>query len=175
MNAVRWYVIFTKAQEEDRAERNLTAWDVPVFYPRIKKRQYNEFTGKAIYFARPLFPRYLFARFDIEKTLHKIHNTRGVEKVVGFNSIPAPVSDDVIDLIQSQVADDGFVRLNDELRHGDKVRINDGSLQGIHGVFDRTMKDKRRVLILLNTINYQASLVVESDLVQKASHSCWSN
>lgn len=171
MNAVRWYVLYTKAQEEDRAEKNLTAWGVETFNPKIKKKQFNQFTGKAIEFSRPLFPRYLFARFDIDKTLHKIYNTRGVVKVIGFNCMPTPVGDEVVELIQSKVATDGFVRLNDELRRGDEVRINNGSLKGINGIFDRKMKDNSRVMVLLNSINYQARLVVESDLVQKASHS----
>lgn len=171
MNAVRWYVLYTKAQEEDRAEQNLTAWGIETFSPKIKKTQVNQFTGKRIQFSRPLFPRYIFARFDIEKTLHKIHNTRGVEKVIGFNCMPTPVGDEVIDLIKSKVAADGFVRLNDELRRGDEVRISNGSWKGINGIFDRTMKDKSRIMVLLNTINFQASLIVESDLVQKASHS----
>ena len=171
MNAVGWYVLYTKAQEEDRAEKNLTAWGIETFYPKIKKKQFNQFTGKAIEFSRPLFPRYLFARFDIEKTLHKIYNTRGVDKVVGFNGIPTQVDDQVIALIQSKVAADGFVCLNDDLKRGDEVRINDGSLKGINGVFDRRMKDKNRIMVLLNTINYQASLIVASDLVQRASHS----
>ncbi len=171
MNAERWYVLYTKAQQEDRAEKNLTAWGIETFYPKIKKKQFNQFTGKAIDFSRPLFPRYLFAKFDAERILHKIYNTRGVGKVISFNCIPTPVDDEVIALIQSKVAADGSVRLNDELRRGDEVRINNGSLKGINGIFDRTLKGKSRIMILLNTINFQASLIVESDLVQKASHS----
>lgn len=171
MNAERWYVLYTKAQEEDRAEKNLTAWGIETFNPKIKKRQFNQFTGKATDFSRSLFPRYVFAKFDAERLLHKIFNTRGVNKVISFNCIPTPVDDQVIDFIQSKVAADGFVRLNDDLKRGDEVRINNGSLKGINGIFDRTMKDKSRVMILLNTINFQASLIVGSDLVQKASHS----
>jgi transcriptional antiterminator RfaH len=171
MNSARWYVLYTKAQEEDRAEKNLGAFGVETFNPKIKKRQFNQFTGKATDFSRPLFPRYIFARFDIEKTLHKIYNTRGVDKVIGFNGIPTPVDDHVIALIQSKVAADGFVRLNDDLKRGDEVRITNGSLKGINGVFDRKMKDKSRIMVLLNTLNYQATLVVATDLVQRASHS----
>lgn len=171
MNAVQWYVLYTKPQEEDRAEQNLTAWGVQSFNPKIKKAQINQFSGKAIYLSQPLFPRYIFARFDVEKSLHKIYYTRGVQKVISFNGIPTPVNDDVITLIQSKVADDGFVRLEDELRRGDEVRINNGSMKGINGIFDRTMKDKSRVMILLNTLNYQASVIVARDLVQKANPS----
>jgi transcriptional antiterminator RfaH len=167
-NVAHWYVIYTKPNEEDRADRNLAAWGLETFYPQIKKKQVNEFTGKAIYFSRPLFPHYIFARFDAETLLHKICGTRGVQRVLSIDYRPAPVADEIIDVIQSKVADDGFVRLNEMFRRGDEVLIKDGSMKGINGIFDRTMTDKNRVMILLTAINYQATLIVERDLVQRA-------
>ena len=168
-NVAHWYVLYTKTNEEDRVDRNLVAWGLETFYPRIKKKQLNEFTGKATYFSRPLFPRYIFARFDAEKSLHKVSNSRGVQRVLNINYVPVPVDDEIIALIQSKVATDGFVTLDEPFTRGDEVRIN-GSWQGINGIFDRTMKDKSRVIILLTAINYQANLVIERDLVQLAAH-----
>jgi transcriptional antiterminator RfaH len=168
MNDARWYVVYTKPNEEDRAESNLAVWGLETFYPRIKKKQVNEFTGKAIYFSRPLFPRYIFARFDAETLLHKVCNTRGVQKVLSINYVPTPVADEIVGLMQSKVAEDGFVRLNETFKRGDEVLINDGSMKGINGIFDRTMTDKSRVMVLLTAINYQATLIVEKDLVQRA-------
>lgn len=168
-NIARWYVIYTKTNEEDRADRNLAAWGLDTFYPRTQKKQVNEFSGKAIYFSRPLFPRYLFARFDADRLLSKVSNSRGVQRVLSIDYAPVPVEDEIVAQLQSKVAEDGFVQLDDPLKRGDEVRIRDGSLKGINGVFDRTMKDKSRVMILLTAIKYQASLVVEKDLVQLAA------
>jgi len=168
-NVARWYVIYTKTNDEDRADRNLAAWGLETFYPRIRKKQVNEFTGKAICFSRPLFPRYLFARFDAEPLLHKVSNSRGVQRVLCIDYAPVPVDDEIVTLIQSKVDEDGFVSLDEHFRRGDEVRIKDGSLKGINGIFARTLKDKSRVLIFLTAINYQASLVVEKDLVQLAA------
>src|SRR6187402_1809254 len=95
-NVARWYVIYTKINEEDRVDRNLVAWGLESFYPRIKKKQLNEFTGKATYFSRPLFPRYVFARFDAETLLHKVSNTRGALSVVNNNHVPIPVDDEIV-------------------------------------------------------------------------------
>ena len=167
-SVARWFVIYTKTNEEDRAEKNLAAWGLETFYPRIRRKQLNEFTGKAIYFPRPLFPRYIFGRFNAETLLHKVSNCRGVQKVLSINYAPVPVDDEIVALIQSKVDEDGFVSLEEPFRHGDEVRIKDGSLKGINGIFDRTMKDKNRVLIFLTAINYQARVVVERDLVQLA-------
>lgn len=168
-NVARWYVIYTKTNEEDRVDRNLVAWGLETFYPRIKKKQLNDFTGKPTYFSRPLFPRYIFARFDAEKLLHKVSNTRGVQRVLNINYVPVPVDDEIVEIIQSRVSEDGFVNLDELFTRGDEVRVN-GSWQGINGIFDRTTNDKSRVMILLTAINYQASLVVERDLVQLAAH-----
>jgi transcriptional antiterminator RfaH len=168
MNIARWYVIYTKTNEEDRADKNLAAWGLETFYPRIRQKTVNEFTSKAIYFPRPLFPKYTFARFSAETLLHKVSNTRGVQRVLSIDYAPVPVDDEIIALIQSRVDENGFVSLDKSFKHGDEVRIKDGSLKGMNGIFDRTMKDKNRVLIFLTAINYQASVVVERDLVQLA-------
>lgn len=167
-NLARWYVIYTRTNEEDRADKNLAAWGLETFYPRIRKKQVNDFSGKAIYFSRPLFPHYIFARFNAETLLHKVSNSRGVQRVLSINYTPVPVDDEIVTLIQSKVAEDGFVSLDEPFRRGDEVRIKDGSLKGINGIFDRSLKDKSRVQILLTAINYQASVVVERDQVQLA-------
>jgi transcriptional antiterminator RfaH len=172
INVPRWYAIYTKPWDEDRADENLRGWGVETFSPKIKKKkQVNPFTGKPVYISQALFPRYIFARFDADRMLHKICYTRGVKNVVSFNHTPLAVEDEIIALIRTNIGEDGFVRLEDEFKHGDEVRISDGSMSGINGIFDRTMKDKSRVMILLTAINYQASVIVEKELVQYAGPS----
>jgi transcriptional antiterminator RfaH len=72
--------------------------------------------------AKPLFPRYIFARFSVTRSLHKISFTRGVQRVVSFDEKPTPIDDEVIALLQARVDTDGFMRTGEPLRHGDKVR-----------------------------------------------------
>jgi transcriptional antiterminator RfaH len=118
-----------------------------------------------------LFPGYIFARFDAGLMLHKICYTRGVQSVVSFNGEPLPVDDEIIALIQSQVGEDGFVRIGEDLRPGDEVMIRDGSLKGIQGIFHQSINDTGRVRILLTAINYQASLIIEKEVVRKNDQS----
>ena len=170
VDASRWYVVFTRLKEEDRVDQNLAASQVETFSPKIRRKQINPYSGKVTYFRQSLFPRYLFARFAADRMLHKVLYTRGVQKVISFNNGPVTVDDQVIELIRSRVGDDGFVRLNDDLRPGDPVTIKNGSMSGITGVFDRSMNDQNRVMILLQAINYQASIIVEREVVQKLNH-----
>jgi transcriptional antiterminator RfaH len=167
VGASRWYVIYTRPKEEDRVDQNLAVLQVETFSPKIKKIQLNEFSGKAVYFRRPMFPRYVFARFEANSLLHKILYTRGVQKLVSFNNLPITVDDEIIDLIRSRVGEDGFVKLNDDLQPGDQVTVNKGSMCGITGIFDRATNDKNRVMILWGAINYQASVIVDRESVTR--------
>ena len=149
MSNARWYVIYTKPNKENRVCRNLETWGVETFSPKQRKRQVNQFDGKAVFFARPLFPQYVFARFDVGKVLLNISYVRGAQRVISCNGIPLPVDDEIIELIQSRTAEDGFVRLDDVLTPGDEVSINNGAMRGINDIFNQTMSDENRGMILL--------------------------
>jgi len=88
---------------------------------------------------------------------------------VCFNNEPIPVDDEIIDLVRSRIGGDGFMKEFEELRAGDEVVINDGRFQDFYGVFEREMPDSDRVRILLNTVNFQAHIVVDRALVNKVS------
>ena len=163
-----WYAIYTKPREEDRVSRNLAAWDIPSFAPRIKAKWCNQFTSSAIYVSQPLFPCYIFARFDASRLLHKIYYTRGVKSVVSFNNTPLEVEEEVIASIQARVGEEGFVRLGEDFTRGDQLTVKNGALQGISGIFDRSTNDASRVMILLNAINYQAAAIIDKEMMQKA-------
>jgi transcription antitermination factor NusG len=85
---------------------------------------------------------------------------------------PVPIEEEIIDLIRSRTGPDGFVRTLEELEKleaGDQVVIKDGRFKGFYGVFDRKIQDSERVRILLNTVNFQAHVVVDRELVHKVA------
>lgn len=165
----RWYAVRANPQQEERAAANLCAWGVEAFSPRLKQGRRNEFTGATTYVGRPMFPGYIFARFDAASLLAKVWYTRGVQSVVGFGASPSPIDDGVIELLQSQVGEDGFVRLGGELRQGDKIVITEGPLKDFVGVFERGLKGSDRVMVLLDTVSYQGRMTVERDAVKRAA------
>ena len=162
-----WYAIHTHPKEEDRATNNLTAWNVETFNPKIRERRLNPFTGAPTYERKPLFPRYIFARFDASVLLAKICFTRGVRCVIGFGNGPVPIEEEIINFIKEQSGEDGLIQIGDELKRGDPVTVKNGLLGELSGIFEREIKGTDRVKILLNAINYQASIVIPKDLVQK--------
>lgn len=164
-----WYVIHTHPRQEDRADRNLRSLGVMTFAPKLKERRYGQYRWAQTYNIKPLFPRYIFARFQLSHFLNKVRFTRGVYDVVSFGGCPTPVDDEIFNIMQSRVGEDGLIRIRCEFEPGDKVIIEDGPLKNFRGVFEREMKDIDRLRILLTTINYQAHVVVEREQVRKLS------
>lgn len=165
----RWYAIHTHPQQEARADSNLRAWGVETFSPRLKARRRNQFTGATTFVSQLMFPRYIFARFNADKLLHKVWYTRGIHSVVSVGSSPASIDDEIIALLQSRVDKDGHVRLVEKLEYGDKVVITQGPLTNFVGVFEQGAKNSERITILLNTVSYQGSVTLDRELVRKVS------
>jgi len=162
-----WYAVYTLNKQEERAHANLQAWRVETFAPRIKERRYNFVTGLPIFVGKPMFPRYIFARFKAEQLLHKVSFTRGVKQVVNFGGTPMPVADEVIHLLKSQTGQDGYISLGDDLKSGDTVVIKNGPLKDFMAVFERETSRTDRVRLLLLTVNYQGHIELNRDLVRK--------
>jgi transcriptional antiterminator RfaH len=164
----RWYVIHTHPKQEDRAGGNLKVLGVPVINPKTRERRYNQYVDKPTYVTKPLFPRYIFAQFKINELYHKVRFTRGVYSVVSFSEGPTPIDEEIITLIKSNIKEDGFIRICEEISPGDKVIVKDGPLKNFAGIFERAMKDTDRIRILLETVSYQAHIEIERDMVKKA-------
>lgn len=165
-----WYVVHTHLKQEERTSGNLrTLQQLETLAPKLRVDRYNQFTGQLGQAVKPLFPGYIFARFIYNKVYHRIRFTRGVHSLVMFNNTPTPVDDEIIELIRSRVGSDGFVKTTEELKPGDAVVIKDGRFKNICGVFERGMPDADRVRILLNTVSFQAHVVVNRALVTKVS------
>jgi len=155
-----WYAIHTHPKQENRAEMNLKAWNVETFFPKIRDCRFNEFTSEPSYFSKPLFPGYLFARFELNNLLHKVRFTRGVHSVVCIGNDPAPVDDRVIEIIAAQIDAAGFVKIGADLEHGAKVLIQAGPFKGLTGIFERETSAADRVKILLDCVSFQARVEV---------------
>ncbi|HKX28947.1 MAG TPA: transcription termination/antitermination NusG family protein [Blastocatellia bacterium] len=162
-----WYVIHTHPRQEDRAGQNLRTLNIHSLTPKYREQYLHKLTGELCYQIKHLFPGYIFARFDPTQLYHKVRFTRGVHSIVSFDDKPAIVDDSVIAAIESRIREDGLVRLNEELTPGDQVEILSGPFTKFTGVFEWQMKDSERISILLQTVNYQAHVVLEKTRTRK--------
>jgi transcription antitermination factor NusG len=168
-DTLNWYVVHTHPNQEERSNSNLLSYGLETVSPKQRVNRYNQFTGQLIHFSKPLFPSYIFACFRFNEMYHRIRFTRGVHSLVCFNNMPTPVDEEIINLVRSRMGSDGFVKMSEDLKAGDRVVINEGRFQNLGGVFEREMPDADRVRILLNTVSFQGHIVVNKALVSKVS------
>jgi transcriptional antiterminator RfaH len=154
-----WYAISAKPHQEFLAESNLRNLGVETFLPllreaRVIRRKPQDVTV-------PLFPGYLFAKFDLERSYRGILYARGVRRIVSFGSAPAVVDEELIGGIKSHTVADGVARLGSAFSQGQLVRIHRGPLHGLEAVFEREMKGEQRAILLLRALSYQARVIVD--------------
>jgi transcriptional antiterminator RfaH len=155
---MHWYVIRTKPHQESRAEFHLRQLSVETFLPRLKQRKTVRRQHKTV--VEPLFPRYLFARFDVNDRYRAVNFTRGVLNIVEFGLRPAEVSESLIEAIKEQLEDGYVTPQADRFHQGQLVYIKGGPLAGLEAVFVREMKEQDRVLLLLKALGFNARITV---------------
>jgi transcriptional antiterminator RfaH len=164
-----WYVIYTKPRQEERAESNLRAWCIETYMPVMVERGRHLSNGQPSRIVKPLFPRYIFARFRANGLMHKVYYTRGVHSLVRFGDSPTPVADEIIELLRSQTGPEGFVKIGEEVKPGDRVRIVSGPLRNFIGIFEGTVKERERISILLTAVSFQSRVVLEREMIKKVA------
>ena len=160
---MRWYLIRTKPRQENRAEFNLRQLSVETFLPLLRQRKMIRRQEETV--VEPLFPRYLFARFDIHNRYRTVNFARGVLSVVEFGLRPAEVSESLIESIKERVEDGYITPQSDRFNQGQVVYIKGGPLSGLEAVFVRELKEQHRVLLLLRALGLHARLTVDATQV----------
>lgn len=111
-----------------------------------------------------LFPGYVFARFALDPhTLHAVRWTPGVKRVLGDETTPIPVPDDVVDFLQQRVGKRGFLLPGPQFAAGTRVRFVHGSFACLEGIVERPPSRTARVRVLLTLLNTQVSVDVAAD------------
>ena len=162
-----WYVVQTKPGNEHRVETNLFNQEIEVFLPLLETFQYSN--GKMVQKIKPLFPNYLFAKLDINLHYYKVKWTRGVNKILGNGDGPISISGKVVETIKERTGKDNLVKLEEEWKEGDQVRINSGPFKDLVGVFQKKMSDNGRVRILLNLIGVDVPVQISRWQIKKVA------
>jgi len=158
-----WYAVNTKTRCEAIACASLERHGVEVFLPMLRERKVLR--GECRPTTSPLFPRYLFAKFDVSSQLRAVTYARGVKSIVAFGNGPSMVDESIIHAIRSQ-ATDGVIELSENrFSPGQIVRIQDGPLCGLEAVFEKKLNGTSRTVLLLKAMSFQARVILESQHV----------
>ncbi|MDD8031721.1 MAG: transcription termination/antitermination NusG family protein [Acidobacteriota bacterium] len=154
-----WYVIQTKPKKEFQLESVFSQAGYMVYHPKYSQDG----------LVKPFFPGYLFLRFQVPLEYQKIKYTRGVKKVIGNKNGPIPVEIEIIKYLKSRERN-GLIELmkyGEDPCPGDEIIVMEGPLKGLRGIFRKELSDKERVMILLNYVTYQGSLMIEKNKIKK--------
>ena len=165
----RWYGVWCKPRQESVAEENLQRQGFHVYLPRILTRQRRR--GQWTDVVEALFPRYLFIRVDpLRRSTASVRSTRGAIGLVCVGREPAVVPDEVMDMLLQREDSTLGLRKDDRplFRAGDPIKLIDGPLAGIEGLFAH--KDgEQRVLVLLELLGKTNKISVSRDSIARAA------
>ncbi len=153
-----WYVVQTKPNQENLAQGNLQRFGVEIFNPQL--RQNRVIRGRRQTVICPLFPGYLFARFNMDTHYRAVNYAQGVRKLVAFGPVPVTVDEEIIESIKSRCHDGCVTVTPSSFTPGQVVRIQEGPLRGLEAIFEQEMSDHQRAVLLLRALSYQARVVV---------------
>jgi transcription antitermination factor NusG len=156
-SAMQWFALNVKPRFDKAVGRALANKGFETLVPLYKKR-YS--CGTRLKESElPLFPGYVFCRFDVLKRL-PILMTPGVTHILGNGDHP-------LALLQTEIASlktaiQAGVRLQSfpYIEVGQKVRIEKGALAGIVGI---VVKFKQSLRLVLSVTLLQRSVLVEID------------
>lgn len=167
---VRWYVVQVKPCMEKTATANLKELKIKTFYPVYV--QTKKIKGKMVSELLPLFPSYIFVRFDIDrnKNWRKIKNTKGIEKIIGCTEffIP-PLPKGFVEQLISTTGKNGVMVLEKavakiiEYNPGDKVQLKDPRYNGLVGTYCNGTKE--RITVLLTLLSRPTMVQLKKDAV----------
>jgi len=107
----------------------------------------------------PLFPGYLFCRFDVNRRL-PILVTEGIIRIVGIGRTPYPVDEHEIRALQAVVVSKLEAQPWSYLNAGQKVRIEQGVLAGVEGILI-SFKGSHKLVVSVSLL--KRSVAVEVD------------
>ena len=155
-----WYLIRTKKGKE-RAVRDQLAASLPeVFLPMLRARMPR--WGRMADAVTPLFPCYVFARFDVRRHYFEVKYMPGVKGVVSAGADPLAVPPAIVAGLRSRGVDDVIELPERPLGSGERVVVVEGPFRGFEAIFERYLSGAERVAILLSAIEASGLRVVLS-------------
>jgi len=156
-----WFALQTRPKNERKVERLLKQKGYDCFTPIYRSKR--KWSDRTIELDFPLFPGYVFCRFN-PSALGRAIATQGVTRVVGFGGAPAEVAREEVDALQI-LARSSFLREPWKyLPDGTLVLVETGPLAGIQGVISAD-ENKRHLIISVTLLQQSVAIRLGEDTV----------
>lgn len=156
---LRWYCLRARPKRESFAARQLRdRTGLEVFAPRL---QIEVRRRRAAVSSEPLFPGYLFARFDLSLDARFVSSSPDILGLVQFGRHVPPVGDDVIHFLRAQTADRHI--LEPLFAVGDWVEVLTGAFMGQTGRVVAFDQARERASLLLSLLGGEVRVQIPVD------------
>ena len=154
----QWYALTVKHHHEKTVALALEGRGLEHYLPL--HRSFHRSAVRMQSVMLPLFPGYVFCRFDISSRL-PVLTIPGVGSIVSIGHAPAAIAESELANIQMMIRSNLSLSLHETLSPGQEVYIERGPLQGIYG----TLVEKQANYRLLVSIPLlQRAVSAEVDL-----------
>jgi transcription antitermination factor NusG len=152
-----WYALRVRSQFEIATSKALREKGYPEFVPRYRTRRIWSDRVKEI--EMPLFPGYVFCRFDASDP-YRVLNSPGVVHVVSAGKVPLAVDDREIGAIQAICRSGVTAQPWPFLQVGRRIIVERGPLAGTEGIVVE-LKNEYRLVASISLL--QRSVATEID------------
>ncbi len=156
-----WFILQFKPNSHYQAEKNLTQQGFETFLPLhdTTSRKSSRFISTS----KPLFPGYMFVRFNIADTnWHKINSTYGVSRLITFNSILKPTPTSFVNSLMKRYDLLGKLIPIKKLKKGDQVTVLKGPFANFIATVEKYEADQR-IWILMDLMGRKIKIQTPSD------------
>lgn len=158
----KWYALQVRTRWESSTSLLLSGKGYQTLLPTYKmKKHWSERRSEV---ETPLFPGYVFCRFDAQNRL-PVLVTPGVISVVGRGKVPVPVEDGEIAALQAVVSSGFRAEPWPFLELGQKVRIESDALQGLEGILI-DFKGNHRIVLSVSLLRRSVALEIDQSCVR---------
>ncbi len=158
---VNWYCLHTKPLKENQVASYCdNQLGLETYFPRLRQQRTIRRQQRTV--IGPLFPRYLFCRFDAPLFFRAVRYAPDVLTVVTAGNSPAIVEDSLIASLRDWTApENDILTLKPTMQPGDSVQIVAGPMQGLSGTILAECNERNRVKLLLSFLQEGAHLSVD--------------
>jgi transcriptional antiterminator RfaH len=166
---LNWYCIHTKPKREQHVSAYLSErLALETYFPRLRRQKTIRRVRRSI--TGPLFPRYLFCRFDLSEQYRAVRYAPEVIDVVNVGTRPAIVNDTLIDELKHWAGDAvDIITIQPDFSPGDRVEIVDGPMRGLPAVILQIKDDSDRVAVLLTILECGAKMLIDRSQLARSN------
>jgi transcription antitermination factor NusG len=162
-NNLSWYAIRIKSKFENLASASLRGKGYEEFLPVYHSRR--RWSDRVKELDLPLFPGYLFCRFDVQGRLLPILTTPGVVSIVSAGKTPIPVSAGEIAAVQAVVRSGLPAMPWPCPTVGSRILIAGGPLAGLEGIA-LNVDRKYRLVVSVPLLQRAVAVEIEREWVR---------